>query len=142
MVRHGTQTKGEQVHNSELTARIVRAIRQEVIDADGLVDYKKLAKKNGVRSMAIRNLVQNKTWSHIGGPDASGVYYDTSSEHKKKISKEAALTIRKQYQTRQSTVKELAEEYGVGTTVIYRVLNAKGVYSYLKTKVKRKSRSR
>lgn len=67
-IEHAVRTgladgKGEKNSQAKLTAEKVRDIRASHIP--GLVGYKKLAKKHGVKWETIRGVLKKETWQHV-----------------------------------------------------------------------------
>jgi hypothetical protein len=62
-IEHGTQVVGERVHNSFLTAEVVKELRDFVKQNN--YPIRTLAREIGINYMTLRQVIIGRTWKHV-----------------------------------------------------------------------------
>lgn len=90
---------------------------EEIISQYNTGEYSEseIAKKYGVRSQIINNIVNKKNYNYLN-------FTINKTTHKKKLTKEDVLNIRSEYDKGKTTHQELANKYGVGRRQIGRIV--------------------
>ena len=117
--RHGTTARGSSHGCAKLDEKDVVKIRDEY--ARGKTSTTHLAKKYGVTSSLISDILNQKSWKHVGGARCSKVLKSRRTESK--LSPAKVRKIRKQYKSGKWLQKELAQEFGVSPSTVNDVVN-------------------
>lgn len=122
-IRHAFRTglckprRGEANGFSKLTDEDVRAIR-----ARSFENQRALAAEFGVAQAVVSRIITGRGWTHIGGArEATETRGET--HHSAKLTNADVLSIRERAGS--VTRRELADEYGVTTDNIHRIVNGK-----------------
>lgn len=121
-VNNNLYPQGERHYKSRITDKDVLEIRK--IYSEGGITQESLAKTFNVSRGLIKDVVNHKSWKHVGGErtvNVIGGENDVSS----KLSDKEVLEIKDLNQKKTFTQKDIANYYGVSQSQINRIVNGK-----------------
>lgn len=118
-VTHGTLLTGEDHPQARLTEEDVQAIRLRY--AAGEIS-RTLAEFFGVSRGNVDQIVQGRTWTHVGGPIGSRGKHRGERSPAAKLTDVQVIDIRQHYSVGNTSYRKLAAIYKVSTSTIQRII--------------------
>jgi len=131
--RYARAARGERQGSAKLSQRAVTWIR--LLYAQGNMSQRELGKSFGVNPATICRIVTGKKWRHVTLPPALSPEERSAFAFRRQLRGERVasaklrpaqvIEIRRRYDSSHSTLADLAGQYGLGQTTVYKIVKRK-----------------